>query len=195
MHADARPQHPRHRDVLLVADGLGAHAEGLDGRVALAEDQGGAVVDDDGRDEGLQRGLVRDPHELLRHDDGRPVRVGRDHGQVDLAELPRRPAQVDGEGRERGARRARVGRARFDRDVEGAVFVCLPGLAFERKGFKAIPTLKQLRDGNGMGLLYSLFGDVVDSDQRDGQLAVSQDVLDDVLEGEIHLGEGSLDEV
>lgn len=46
-----------------------------------------------------------------------------------------------------------------------------------------------------MRLLYSLFGDVVDSDQRDGQLAVSQDVLDDVLEGEIHLGEGSLDEV
>ena len=39
-----------------------------------------------------------------------------------------------------------------------------------------------------MKLLFSLlFSDLGDPDQGDGELAVAQDELDDVLEGEIHL--------
>ncbi len=39
-----------------------------------------------------------------------------------------------------------------------------------------------------------LFGNIAYLYQRNGEFAVSQDVLDDVLEGEIHLGDMLLDE-
>ena len=182
--ADVGAVHAGHGHVLLVADGLGADAEGADSGVAVAEDEDGVGVDDDGLDEGLQRRLVRDAHQLVRHHDRRPVRVGRDHRQVDLAEPPRRPAQIDREGRERGARRTRVGRARLDGDVEGAILggSSIYYFSFPSSNFRDLYFPCRFPDGRQE---YLLFGDVSDPNQGDGELAVAQDELDDILEGAV----------
>lgn len=111
--------HAEELDFLAVGD-VGLGEEGLDGGLAVVEDEGELLIKLDGLDESLESGHVDDVDLLVGDDDAGALGAGLDLGEVELAESTLGSDHVDGHGSHGGTDWASVGDTGLDAHDEGA---------------------------------------------------------------------------